>query len=408
MILWCVRHLRREGWQSNAKESDGGAKLKCPALFLRAGMGAFIAAFLVPTLAFDVKSQAIDAFTVADIHVDVTAKTAAAARKLALPDGEKRAFEFLLKRLTMRIDHKRLPVLPAKEISSYVQDFGVKNEKNSQVRYLADLSYRFKPRDIRFLLRDSDIQFAETISKPILVLPVYQVAGAASLWDDPNPWRQAWINRPIVDGLVPMIFAAGDLADIAMIGAELAVKGDEQRLAAIARRYQVATTLVVLGTLSSTKRGRPVLKVAIFRYGKNESREAFSAEIYTTPGEGIDGLLKRAAIEIGAQIEDKWKSDNLLKFERLGVVAVTLPIKSLGEWVDAKRRLARVAVIENAELVLLSRSEVRINIHFIGEAGQLKLALAQSDMVLTEEQGSWIVKLQPRVKSGATKRVKNK
>jgi hypothetical protein len=205
-----------------------------------------------------------------------------------------------------------------------------------------------------------------------------------------------------------MIFAAGDLADIAMIGAELAVKGDEQRLAAIARRYQVATTLVVLGTLSSTKRGRPVLKVAIFRYGKNESREAFSAEIDSTPGEGIDGLLKRAAIEIGAQIEDKWKSDNLLKFERLGVVAVTLPIKSLGEWVDAKRRLARVAVIENAELVLLSRSEVRINIHFIGEAGQLKLALAQSDMVLTEERGSWIVKLQPRVKSGATKRVKNK
>ena len=143
MILWCVRHLHLDGWRSNAKESEGGAKLVCSALFLRARIGAFIAVFLMLTIAFEVKSQKIDAFTVADIHVDVTAKTAVAARKQALLDGEKRAFEFLLKRLTMRIDHKRLPVLPAKEISSYVQDFGVKNEKNSQVRYLAETINHF-------------------------------------------------------------------------------------------------------------------------------------------------------------------------------------------------------------------------------------------------------------------------
>ena len=90
----------------------------------------------------------------------------------------------------------------------------------------------------------------------------------------------------------------------------------------------------------------------------------------------------------------------MLEFERAGVVAVTLPINSLKQWVDAKRRLSRVAVIENAELVLLSHTEVRLNIHFIGEAEQLKLALAQADMVLTEDEGSWIVKLQARVKSG--------
>ena len=72
----------------------------------------------------------------------------------------------MLKRLTLRIDHDRLPVLDAKQISAYVQDFGVTNEKNSRIRYLADLTYRFKPNDVRLLLRDSEVQFAETISKP--------------------------------------------------------------------------------------------------------------------------------------------------------------------------------------------------------------------------------------------------
>ena len=382
-------------------------------LFLRP----IVTLFYMLSLSSVAGAQTLDVFTVANIPVDVTAKTAAAARKQALADGEKCAFELLLKRLTTRIDHQRLPVLEAKEISSYVQDFGVANEKNSLVRYLANLTYRFKPRDIRFLLRDSDIPFAETRSKPILVLPVYQVAGAVSLWDDPNPWWQAWANRSKdtksakivkIDGLMPMILASGDLTDISIIGAELAVKGDEQRLAAIAKRYRVATTMVALATLSSTSRGKPVLKISIFRYGENESRQAFSTEITAQQGEGIDALLNRAAVEIRARIEDQWKADNLLEFERADVVAVTLPITGLKHWVDAKRRLARVAVIENTELVLLSRNEVRLNIHYIGEAEQLKLALAQADMVLTKDEGNWIVKLQPPVKSGKMKRVKDR
>tara|TARA_B100000315_G_scaffold255509_1_gene299040 strand:- start:2944 stop:4236 length:1293 start_codon:yes stop_codon:yes gene_type:complete len=413
MIQCGGSHLLQGGRQARAKASGAVAEFARNGLSFWSFPGLILALFSMLSLSSVASAQTLDVFTVANIPVDVTAKTAAAARQQALADGEKRAFELLLKRLTMRIDHQRLPVLEAKEISGYVQDFGVANEKNSLVRYLANLTYRFKPRDIRFLLRDSDIQFAETRSKPILVLPVYQVAGAVSLWDDPNPWRQAWADRlkdakaAKIDGLVPMIFASGDLADIATIGAELAVKGDEQRLAAIAQRYRVATTMVVLGTLRSTSRGRPVLSVSIFRYGKNENRQAFSTEIEAKQGEDIDTLLIRAAVEINARIEDQWKANNLLKFERAGVVAVTLPIRNLPDWVDAKRRLARVAVIENAELVLLSRTEVRLNIHFIGEAEQLKLALAQADMVLTEEEGSWIVKLQPRIKSGVKSRVKS-
>ena len=94
------------------------------------------------------------------------------------------------------------------------------------------------------------------------------------------------------------------------------------------------------------------------------------------------------------QIEELWKVDNLLKFERIGVMAVTYPIGALEEWVDAKRRLMKVAVIENIELVIFSRKEVRFNIHFIGEAEQLKLALAQLDMELNEEERGWILGVQ--------------
>ena len=355
------------------------------------------------TLAGQKTYLAQDVFTVANIYVDVTDKTASVARKKALAIGEKKAFEILLKRLTLRIDHDSLPVLDSKEISTYVQDFGITDEKNSEIRYLAYLTYRFKPNDIRFLLRDNDVQFAETISKPILILPVYKLAGAVFLWDDPNPWRDAWLNnfgstnpkmRSQLFGLVPIIFGNGDLNDIATISAELAVKGDMKSLTAITKKYNVDKTLVAFSSFRSTTRGMPMVAVRVFEYNKDAQKHLFSLQIKANNNEDIKTLLDRVTRETAVQIEELWKVDNLLKFERIGVMAVTYPIRALEEWVDAKRRLMKVAVIENIELVIFSRKEVRFNIHFIGEAEQLKLALAQLDMELNEEERGWILGVQ--------------
>ena len=363
----------------------------------------FLSMGISQTLAGQTTYLAQDVFTVANIYVDVTDKTASVARKKALAIGEKKAFEILLKRLTLRIDHDSLPVLDSKEISAYVQDFGITDEKNSEIRYLAYLTYRFKPNDIRFLLRDNNVQFAETISKPILILPVYKLAGAVFLWDDPNPWRDAWLNnfgstnpkmKSQLFGLVPIIFGNGDLNDIATISAELAVKGDMKSLTAITKKYNVDKTLVAFSSFRSTTSGMPMVAVRVFEYNKDSQKHLFSIQIKANNNEDLKTLLDRVTRETAVQIEELWKVDNLLKFERIGVMAVTYPIGALEEWVDAKRRLMKVAVIENIELVIFSRKEVRFNIHFIGEAEQLQLALAQLDMELNEEERGWVLGVQ--------------
>ena len=371
----------------------------------------FLCNFLTLSLSFNAFGQAIyeqkGVFTVANVYVDVTAKTASAARKKALEKGEKEAFNLLLKRLTMRIDHNRLPVLDPEQVSTYVKDFNVTNEKNSEIRYLANLTYRFKPNDIRLLLRDNEIQFAETISKPTLVLPVYQIAGAVFLWDDPNPWREAWLNEPKLiktkikkrmPGLVPMMFGKADLADIATISAELTVKGDMKSLMAITKKYKVAKTLVPFASLRSSSEGAPVLEVRVTEYVQGNTRHVFSMQIKAKKMESVGPLLRRSANIVISKIEELWKAENLLKFENLGVVTATFSVNNLSEWVDAKRRLVKVAVIEKVEPVILSRRKVLLNIHFIGELEQLKLALAQSDLNLTEKGNTWVLRLQKSIR----------
>jgi len=376
----------------------------------------FLCNFLCLGVSSNIVGQTLDlsqdVFSVANIYVDVTDKTASSARKKALAIGERKAFDMLLKRLTLRIDYHRLPDLDAEKISTFIQDFGVTEEKNSEIRYLANLTYRFKPNVIRDLLRDSEVQFAETISKPILVLPVYQLAGAAYLWDNPNPWRDSWLSKLGIlkskkkgqmVGLVPMLFGNGDLNDIATISAELAVKGDIKSLAAIARKYDVAKTLVAIAILKITARGTPVIEIQISRYDENSGKRLFTMQTKAREKEDVNALLKRTAMEVINRVEELWKVDNLLKFEKVGVIAVTLPIDDLIEWVEAKRRLMKIAVIENIELVIFSRQEVRFNVHFIGDAEQLQLALAQLDMDLNEKKSGWILGLQAITRSDVEK-----
>ena len=337
-----------------------------------------------------------DVFEVSGVAVDVTAETAAAARARALAAGEQRAFEILLDRLTLKSDMDRLPVLRAADRAELVQDLSVANEKTSAVRYLAELTFRFKPREVRRLLRDLAIDFAETPSKPVLVLPVYRAAAVVVLWDDPNPWRDAWSGiggSGAPAGLVPMELPAGGLADIAAIGAAQAAAGDRARLEALSGRYGTSDVIVALAELEAAPGGAPSISVTVNRYGESVSEQAIVTGVTGRPGEAVEAVLRRAAAQVADEIEDQWKADNLIEFERSEIVAVVLPITSLGDWVTARSRLGRVAVVDRIDLVLLSRDEARLNIRYLGDIDQLALALAQADLSLREEGGGWILEL---------------
>ena len=347
------------------------------------------------------RAQAFDVFEIRKVDVDVTAETASKAREQALAGGERAAFERLLRRLTLRTAHDRFPNLAAAEIATYVKDFDVASEKTAPDRYIARLNYRFKADDIRGLLRDYGFSFAETPSKPVLVLPIYQAAAARLLWDDPNPWRDAWAARPKADGLVPLVLPLGDLADIGAIGAEQALAGDTQRLAAIARRYNAGNTMVVQGSMGiDSASGVPVFEVVAARYGGTRDDAAIIKSFLPATGEGEDALLRRAAAAIAVEIEDTWKLNNLLRFGRAAVMAITVPIRGLGDWLKVRKRLGGVAVIERTDLVLLSRDEVRVNLHYIGESDQLAVALEQADLFLTEDGHDWLLELTRRPAGG--------
>ncbi len=332
-------------------------------------------------------------FEIRNIAVDATASSAAKARDKALESGQVTAFNTLLRRLTLREHYNRLPIPDAETISTYIQDFSVSDEKTSSVRYLSNLHVRFKGNDIRLLLNEFGVPFAETISTPTVVIPILERGGTLSLWEDSNIWRRIWHQLTGLNGLVPLIHPKGDLIDKTSIGVQHALDGDEARLQTIAKRYNAGAALVVHASIrqaTATTETR-TLDIFITRYGAGSSAQTQTMTISAPISTPVAQLLARGVGDVGRFVEDSWKRDNLMNYGESGVLAVSVPFTNLKEWLGLQDRIKTIVTIERVDVVLLSKDEARLNLHYLGNPGQLELALEQSNLQLTLRDGVWYI-----------------
>jgi hypothetical protein len=137
---------------------------------------------------------------------------------------------------------------------------------------------------------------------------------------------------------------------------------------------------------------RPFLQVSISRFGSARYEQTNLRTFGVRKGEDRESVIKRAAADIALWAQEKWKSDNRLRFNAGDELTVTISITALGDWLDIKQRLAKVAFIRQTYLVYLSRKKVQLRLNYIGDEDQLVLALEQNNLVLERGPISWLIR----------------
>jgi hypothetical protein len=322
------------------------------------------------------------AYVVAGVPVDATAKDAVTAREAAREEGQRTALRRLLERLTPRSDWSRLPAPNGADIAALVQDFEVSDEHNSGVRYLGSYTFRFNPNGVRRLLRSANIPITELASKPVVLVPLLQVDGAAKLWDDPNPWREVWVHTPGKGGVVPWVVPAGDLTDVGILDAPAAQGPTPDQLARLSQRYGNGDIVIVKAVPGSG--AQAVLAVTISRYSPEGTPDTATTEV---TGPKLDASLYQAGLQAAlVEMEEGWKKFTVASAtggDLDSVQEVTVPIKSAADWTAVRERLAKVPVVRGVDLELISHVEVRVRLKIHADDNLLRVALAQQDLILT-------------------------
>ncbi|MCF8468818.1 MAG: DUF2066 domain-containing protein [Sneathiella sp.] len=346
---------------------------------------------------------ATNLYVVRGISVDETAASASQARTVAVRNGQARAFRTLLRRLVPAPYHNSLPVLDEDAIAPLVASFQVANERSSDTRYLADLTFEFKRGDIRRLLRANMLPFSESVGRPLLILPVYQEGNRSFLWEEPNPWRTVWVDiidfgvRPqepedLRDDwaqllLQPVIVPAGDLQDMKSINVSQAVNLDDVALKKLAADYGAEDVLVITASVRTGIDGLPLLDVR-----EHHARELAPAVIETYKGsDDAETLMQSVVFELLTRIQENWKRKNVLDFSVENTLAVTTEISSLQDWLDIQKKVAGLSAVSATRIKDLSVTQVYWYITFLGGMDQLVASLAQQDLDLVEQGGYWML-----------------
>ena len=350
---------------------------------------------------FAASVDANDLFVIRSIPVDSVADDANAARKLALAEGQESAFGMLLKKLTLDTDHGRLPTIQRTEINNYVHGFEVANERRSERRYLADITVRFKPQAVRALLRGADIPFAESVGSPIVVLPIFQRADVIKLWDDPNPWREAWRYFELREGLVDLVVPIGELMDLTAINSAQALDGNRMALANFAAGHGADEALVAVANLAFDPDGTPVVDVTLQRYGAVVGPLLVERFIGESAG-SIEDLLGESVSKMAARIEHDWKYENLLEFDEKQDIKVDVPIEDFAHWLKLNSELGKLPVIREANILSLSLRKAVVHVHYLGSVGRLSNLLAQRGIDLLSSDGRWVLLAHENFEIGTT------
>lgn len=335
--------------------------------------------------------KSTDLFSIVDLPMETSADNPATARDRAIEEAQSIALRKLLERLTQPGDHGRLPKADGRRLIQLVSGIEFAEEKFSDNKYLAKITVRFRPAEVRRLLNEANVKFSETAAKPLLILPVFFPDQKPRLWEEPNPWRDAWVRRDTTDSLLTIRAPSGEIADVGTISAEDALSGDAVKLEAIRARYDAGEVLVAEARMI----GR-ALSVTLKRYegvvARNES-ERFAPQ----PGEMEEALYARAVVGIVARLTGDARQQSMLASGPTQSLNATVPLATLEEWVRVRRGLAAVAMVRSVEIASLSKVEARLTLQHAGEPQALANALAQQDLELSQSaDGFWTIRVKRR------------
>ena len=328
-------------------------------------------------------ASAGDLFTVKNVHVDVTADSAATARGLAQAQGQAQALTLLMKRLTLPEDWGRLPTVDNKVAQNAVSGFQVANEKASSTRYIADLIVSFQPAAVRSILSGAGIPYAETQARPALLLPVLDKDGARILWEDDNPWRAAWNKLDLSDAMKPVIVPLGDIDEMNLVPAAKAVAGDTEALKTLADRYGASDTVVALAK-ASPRDGKTVLDVTMTHYGGPAPLETIQRSF---EGDTLEDAAAQAAQGMLTSLGIQWKRQIIVRDARVSSLDVTARYGNLGEWQKIRHGLGNTPLVSNIDVLGITGGAAEVRLSYKGGPERLALSLAQQGVTLSEEGG---------------------
>ena len=322
------------------------------------------------------------AFGVTGVEISASASTGEEARRIATAEGLEQAWRILKERLLA--EEK---ISTDDDISGLIDYVRIASETVLSKRYIAQLDYCFDREKTRAWFAARQLRHAELVSAPMLVLPIWNEAGAR-IFRRPNPWGDAWAELLSVrDGLVTLKIVSS-IATERAIKPEAVKSGVRDEIARIAKFESVENVIVSIVT-PKVKGNMITVNATAALYGADGVLESvfYNIDDLSFPRTDTNETLRQLAGEIETGLDKVWHDVNVVALEEAGEVVLYIPAESISVWHSRIEALKSLAVVENVRILRINYGGGLVSLKLTGSVQSLLYALLPSSLVIEESRG---------------------
>jgi len=306
-------------------------------------------------------ANAADPFTVSGIAVDATGETPIEAQTLAIRDGQARAANILLERLTVEGERLAKGTVPVSEdnAAKMIRAMEIDNEKRSATRYLGDITVAFNPSAMQAYLRQAELTMISSQSRDRLVLPL-----SNGRVDPESSWFQAWENSGAQHALTPIRALSADQAS------------------------SLPLTALDMSTLKQIGTSFGVQQILI---ADNLSGYVKVTDVALDSGQSQEFSVNGGPLAVISKLENEWKQASVSVAASAVEMPVSILYSSHSEWLRLKEAINGSAQIQDARLDALSKDGALMTITYGGDMNRLRNELAFKGVDVREDPNLGVV-----------------
>jgi len=358
----------------------------------------FITLALVLVVPQKVRAYDSSLFVVEGVKIDVTADDAVSAQEQAFQQAQLQAFDILANRMVAERDVPNMVRPDASVIASMIKDYEVSKEQISAVRYVGEFTFHFDPKSLGNYFSISGVQYTDTKSKPLLVLPVFQKDGKTTIWGPENLWMRGWASTQFGAALVPVEVPIGDLDDVADINDDNALRFERKSLDRMLMRYNAREAAImiavpdrILAGLEMEQAASGSLRISIYRTDRGSAEYVSEFVLRPQNGQSVMQFYDLAVVRGFHALQKNWKKRTAASAAQSRFYYVRMPVDGLNELVDVQDILRTLPGLSKVSVVSVKPVEARLLLTFRGDENRLREAL---------RSGSAYVLSQPYNKDG--------
>jgi len=320
-------------------------------------------AFIFISVLLNSSAYAMDERFSVDINVDVTDANASAAREKAMSEANRAAVLAVAKRISTADGVTRINNLNENQLINFIKEVSVIEEKTSPVRYIAHLRIVLNEEMLKQYMKERDIPLLLTGNGKILVLPIFREFSSDKplLWENSNPWKQAWDNAANTSA-VTFVSIPANTFNSSAITAEQALALDGEALSKIMHTDNFSDAYV----LDAIYDGIDGLIVRASSYnGDNQT-----IRVSGSRSSGAE-LFANAVETVKKQLEDYVSAQSISENSLENSIVVLYNFNRLSEWAAAEQALSNTPIINDVNVQAFANNKAQLKLTYVGSEDKL-------------------------------------